>query len=119
MEGKVGLLTAAERDDLSNFLLNITFPPAQRRAYTNELSDKAKAGFDQVWDIVLQGKGVLIDKAHTTPARLQSDPSFRNRIGAYVATKDSSNSFTRDELVTVASEGNFVGTFTRPSWCQC
>ncbi|MDG2122501.1 MAG: ankyrin repeat domain-containing protein, partial [Verrucomicrobiales bacterium] len=45
-EGKEGFLTAAERDDMSKFLLNITFPPAQRRAYTNELSDRAKDGFE-------------------------------------------------------------------------
>jgi YVTN family beta-propeller protein len=45
-EGKAGLLSAAERDDMARFLLNITYPPAQRRAYTNELSKRAKAGFD-------------------------------------------------------------------------
>ena len=45
-EGKEGFLTAAERDDMAKFLLNITFPPAQRRAYTNELSDRAKEGFE-------------------------------------------------------------------------
>ncbi|MDE0822336.1 MAG: hypothetical protein OSA95_14535, partial [Opitutales bacterium] len=45
-EGKAGLLTKAERDDMAKFLLNVTYPPAQRRAYTNVLSEKAKEGFD-------------------------------------------------------------------------
>jgi YVTN family beta-propeller protein len=45
-EGKAGLLSAAERDDLAKFILNVTYPPAQRRAYDNELSDRARAGFE-------------------------------------------------------------------------
>ena len=44
-EGKAGLLTAAERDALAEFLLDIPFPPAQRRAYTNVLSNDAQDGF--------------------------------------------------------------------------
>ena len=45
-EGKPGLLSAAQRDDMAQFLLSVPFPPAQRRSYTNELSDEAKQGFD-------------------------------------------------------------------------
>lgn len=45
-EGKLGLLSAQERDDMAKFLLNVPYPPAQKRAYTNELSDQAKRGFD-------------------------------------------------------------------------
>jgi hypothetical protein len=45
-EGKAGLLTTAERDDMAKFLLNVTYPPAQRRAYSNVLSDRARKGFD-------------------------------------------------------------------------
>ncbi|MCP4191429.1 MAG: hypothetical protein GY768_12460 [Planctomycetaceae bacterium] len=44
-EGKAGALTAAERDAMSIFLLNVPYPPAQRRAYTNVLSSRAKRGF--------------------------------------------------------------------------
>ncbi|MEM7013790.1 MAG: ankyrin repeat domain-containing protein, partial [Verrucomicrobiota bacterium] len=44
-EGKPGLLSAAERDDMAKFLLSVTFPPAQRRSFTNELSDNAEEGF--------------------------------------------------------------------------
>ncbi|MEM7392713.1 MAG: ankyrin repeat domain-containing protein, partial [Verrucomicrobiota bacterium] len=45
-EDKAGYLTATERDDLAKFILNITYPPAQKRSYSNELSDRAKEGFD-------------------------------------------------------------------------
>ena len=45
-EGKIGALSAAERDDMAKFLLNITYPPAQRRAYDNELSERAQEGFE-------------------------------------------------------------------------
>jgi YVTN family beta-propeller protein len=45
-EGKAGALTAAERDDMAAFLLSIPYPPAQRRSYTNELSDAAVRGFE-------------------------------------------------------------------------
>ncbi|MBQ11378.1 MAG: hypothetical protein CMJ45_07505 [Planctomyces sp.] len=44
-EGKVGRLSAAERDDMAVFLLSVPYPPAQRRAYTNVLSDRAQQGF--------------------------------------------------------------------------
>jgi YVTN family beta-propeller protein len=44
-EGKPGGFTAAERDDLATYLLSVSFPPAQRRAYTNELSKRAEDGF--------------------------------------------------------------------------
>ncbi len=45
-EEKAGFLSAAERDDMAKFLLNVTYPPAQKRAYTNELSDRAEKGFE-------------------------------------------------------------------------
>ena len=45
-EGKDGLLTKAERDDMAKFLLGVTYPPAQRRAYDNVLSEKATEGFE-------------------------------------------------------------------------
>lgn len=56
-EGKRGALTKAERDDLAKFLLNVLYPPAQRRAYTNVLSSKAEKGFKLFHiDGDLQGK---------------------------------------------------------------
>ena len=44
-EGKPGALSAAERDDLAKFLLSVPYPPAQRRSYSNVLSDDATTGF--------------------------------------------------------------------------
>jgi YVTN family beta-propeller protein len=44
-EGKDGALTKAERDDMAKFLLSVPYPPAQRRSYTNVLSDTAASGF--------------------------------------------------------------------------
>jgi len=44
-EGKAGRLTAAQRDDLAKFLLNIPFPPAQKRPYTNAVTKRALDGF--------------------------------------------------------------------------
>ncbi|MDE0084662.1 MAG: hypothetical protein OXU23_03050 [Candidatus Poribacteria bacterium] len=56
-EGKRGALTKAERDDLAKFLLNVLYPPAQRRAYTNVLSNEAEKGFKLFHiDGDLQGK---------------------------------------------------------------
>ncbi len=45
-EGKEGLLSAKERDAMAKFLLGVTFPPAQRRSYTNVLSEGAVDGFE-------------------------------------------------------------------------
>jgi YVTN family beta-propeller protein len=44
-EGKAGALTAAQRDDMAKFLLSVPYPPAQRRAYTNVVSNEAEKGF--------------------------------------------------------------------------
>ena len=45
-ERKSGLLSKQERDDMAKFLLSISYPPAQKRAYTNVLSNKAEEGFE-------------------------------------------------------------------------
>lgn len=45
-EGKAGAFSAAERDDMAKFLLAVPYPPAQRRAYTNELSERAATGYE-------------------------------------------------------------------------
>jgi YVTN family beta-propeller protein len=44
-EGKLGELTAAERDDMAWYLLGVPYPPAPKRAYTDELSERARSGF--------------------------------------------------------------------------
>ncbi|MBC8352814.1 MAG: ankyrin repeat domain-containing protein [Planctomycetes bacterium] len=45
-EGKSGALSAAERDDMATFLLSVPYPPAQRRAYDNVVSNRAEQGFE-------------------------------------------------------------------------
>ncbi len=45
-EGKPGALSGAERDDLATFLLSVPYPPSQRRAYDNVLSQQAVLGFE-------------------------------------------------------------------------
>ncbi|NNJ24890.1 hypothetical protein [Alienimonas chondri] len=44
--GLAGNLTEAERDDLAVFLAAVPYPPAPERAYTDELSDRARRGFE-------------------------------------------------------------------------
>ncbi|MFQ5610163.1 MAG: hypothetical protein ACE5F8_07840, partial [Woeseiaceae bacterium] len=44
-EGKAGALDANQRDGIANFLLSVPFPPAQRRAYDNVLTQRAQDGF--------------------------------------------------------------------------
>lgn len=45
-EGKPGRLSAEQRNDLAGFLLSVPYPPAPRRAYTNELTQRARKGFE-------------------------------------------------------------------------
>ena len=45
-EGKAGQLSAAQRDDMATFLLNVPYPPAQRRPYDNAVSSRAREGFE-------------------------------------------------------------------------
>ncbi len=243
-EGKAGMLSAAERDDMATFLLSVPYPPAQRRAYTNVVSSEAEQGFklfhiegdldpgkprpnvcgnchrmpflvstntpgtgmdaptwrgaydrflilpqgrlnivefdfyrrvaergipernvwqfswggrrrfDPVWDMVLQGstgfsgsfgrqvtlnksttredltgdllsalemsaregavvldgEGVFIGGSKPEPVALQFDAEFQD--GTYIKKDGNHQAFTREELVTLASNGKFVGTFT-------
>ncbi len=44
-EDKIGRLSAAQRDDMATFLLGVPYPPAQRRPYTSELTQRARDGF--------------------------------------------------------------------------
>ncbi|HJN12261.1 MAG TPA: ankyrin repeat domain-containing protein [Pirellulaceae bacterium] len=243
-EGKPGALTAAERDDLARYLLSVPFPPAQRRAYDNVLSETAQQGyklfhiegdndptksrpnvcgnchrmpfmvstntpgtgmeaptwrgaydrflilpqgrlniiefpfyrnvaergqpeeeiwrfswggrrrFNPVWNMVVEGstgfsgsfarqvtlnatsvkealsadllnalevsaaeggvvleaEGVFIDESSSKSAELQFDPEFQG--GVYVSKAHDHASFTREQLVSLAGDGKFVGTFT-------
>jgi len=45
-KGQSGELTDAERDAMAKFILSVTYPPAQRRSFTNEVSAIAREGFE-------------------------------------------------------------------------
>lgn len=59
--------------------------------------------------IVLEGEGVMIEGAVATPVAFRFD---HQRLGGTYLEKDSDESFTRAELVSLAASGSFVGTFT-------
>ncbi len=44
-EGKAGELSKQERDDMAVYLLGVPYPPSPKRAYTDELSERAQKGF--------------------------------------------------------------------------
>ncbi|MEM1071096.1 MAG: hypothetical protein AAGI63_19475 [Planctomycetota bacterium] len=44
-EDKVGQLSKSQRDDMATFLLSVPYPPAQRRPYTSEVTQRARDGF--------------------------------------------------------------------------
>ena len=60
--------------------------------------------------IVLQGEGVFINDGAVTPVALQFDHQAQG--GSYVKRSGVPGTFTRAELVSLATDGNFVGTFT-------
>jgi YVTN family beta-propeller protein len=45
-KGQSGELSDGERDAMAKFLLSVTYPPAQRRSFTNEVSAIAREGFE-------------------------------------------------------------------------
>ena len=60
--------------------------------------------------VVLQGEGVLIDEDQAaTPIALQFNPDQSS--GSYIST-EGERSFTRKELITLAEQGSFIGTFS-------
>ena len=44
--GQAGALSEGERDAMAKFLLSIAYPPAQRRPYDNEVTQRAREGFE-------------------------------------------------------------------------
>ena len=71
-----GYLSGSERDDMAQFLLNIPYPPAQRRAYNNELSERARQGFE-LFHIIGDEKGTpgsnLCGNCHRMPFWVSSN----------------------------------------------
>lgn len=45
-DGEPGALSRQEREDMATFLLSVPYPPAQRRAYDNVVSDRGMEGFE-------------------------------------------------------------------------
>ncbi len=45
-EGLSGALSAAERDDMALYLLGVPYPPAPGRSYTDQVSERARKGFE-------------------------------------------------------------------------
>ncbi|MBA62830.1 MAG: hypothetical protein CMJ76_10750 [Planctomycetaceae bacterium] len=44
--GQPGELSGADREAMAKFILSIAYPPAQRRPYTNEVTQRARDGFE-------------------------------------------------------------------------
>lgn len=60
--------------------------------------------------IVLEGEGVLIENSVGKPIELQFDPEFQG--GSYVSKSRGRAAYSRQQLMRLAVEGKFVGTFT-------
>lgn len=60
--------------------------------------------------IVLEGEGVLLHESTSEPVALRFDTQTRD--GSYVSKAEGRRSYTREELLSLAAAGNFVGTFT-------
>ncbi len=60
--------------------------------------------------IVLEGEGMFLDGLTPTPAALQFGGHFIG--GAYVMKDGKQDSFSREELISLAAAGRFVATFT-------
>lgn len=60
--------------------------------------------------VLLQGEGVLLEADTATAVALQFDQRVKG--GAYVDRAGSPVALTRAELVSMATDGSFVGTFT-------
>ena len=92
------------------FARQVTFNRRSANArLTDDLLDALELSASE-GGIVLQGEGVFIDSAKAKPVALQFDHQFNG--GTYVERGDDREAFTRAKLVSLASDGRFVGTFT-------
>ena len=60
--------------------------------------------------IILEGDGVLIEDSKPHPVALQFHATFHG--GSYIEKTGNRKMFRRDDLLTLASQGKFVGTFS-------
>lgn len=126
-EGKEGLLSGAERDDMAKFLLNITFPPAQRRAYTNELTERAEEGFRRFHIIGNRedGRMNVCGDCHrmpflvstNTPGSGMDAPTWRGAYDRFlILPQGRLNIIDFDFYRRVAERGNSERAIWRFSW---
>ena len=126
-EGKAGLLSAKERDDMAKFLLNVTYPPAQRRAYDNKLTERAEEGFKQFHIVGNRedGRMNICGNCHrmpflvstNTPGSGMDAPTWRGAYDRFlILPQGRLNIIDFDFYRRVAERGNSEREIWRFSW---
>jgi len=93
-----------------SFARNMTLNAASANSVeTDTLLDSLELSASE-GGIVLQGAGVFIDASGSRRVALEFDPELG--MGSYVEGGDDPDSFTRDELISLAENGGFVGSLT-------
>ena len=107
LEGSTGFSGAFARQLTLNTVT--TRGQSEHLRFTHDLLDALeRAARDG--GVILQGEGVSIEGAQASPVALQFTPQYQG--GVYVETAGDHRSFTRGQLLILAAEGRFVGTFT-------
>ena len=127
-EDLAGRLTAMERDAMAKFLLNVTYPPAQRRAYTNVLSKRAEDGF-KMFHIVGDAGGTpganLCGNCHrmpfwvstNTPGSGMDAPTWRGAYDRFlILPQGRLNIIDFDFYRRIAEDGNDERRVWQLSW---
>ena len=126
-EGKVGHLSSGERDDMAKFLLNVTYPPAQRRAYDNKLTARAEEGFKQFHIVGNRedGRMNICGNCHrmpflvstNTPGTGMDAPTWRGAYDRFlILPQGRLNIIDFDFYRRVAERGNSEREIWRFSW---
>lgn len=127
-EGKSGLLSAAERDDLALFLLNVPYPPAQRRPFDNEPSERAKEGF-RMFHIVGNGVGRrdVCGDCHRFPHMVSTNhptigmdtPTWRGAYDRFlILPQGRINMVTLPQFAALAEQGIPEDELWRRTWAS-
>ncbi len=127
-EAKAGRLSASERDAMARLLLHVTYPPAQRRAYTNKLSERAEEGF-RMFHIVGDAGGTpganLCGNCHrmpywvstNTPGSGMDAPTWRGAYDRFlILPQGRLNIIDLDFYRRVAERGNDERSIWQFSW---
>ena len=127
-KGQAGRLAASERDALAKFLLHLTYPPAQRRAYNNQLSKQAENGFKMfhiVGDVGGTPGGNLCGNCHrmpfwvstNTPGTGMDAPTWRGAYDRFlILPQGRLNIIDFDFYRRVAEAGNDERSVWQFSW---